>query len=235
MSAARVFALAILLLLPPLQAAAFEKLDGWFIAFETCEALQSKNKGTNPGDVMTEVRRAYEIIGINKKGGDFYQMRLPGAPVTEERWVHAGCGVHVVAAASAPPGTPTPGPVEPAPGSEADEHVLALSWQPAFCETQAAQDRVPKPERGRAAGDGDAALDSRAVAAAERQLYCGVPTRWCAWTRPTNGRALPEVESSGDARNARGRHARYARVSWNATNGSSTAPVIAARVGRRVL
>ena len=33
-------------------APAAERLDGWFIAFEACEAFQSKNKGTNPGDVL---------------------------------------------------------------------------------------------------------------------------------------------------------------------------------------
>ena len=79
-------------------AAAFEKLDGYFIALKACEAYQSKNKLTNPGDVVTEDFRAYEIKGINKKGGDYFQMIVPGAPVTRDRWVHVSCGVHVVEA-----------------------------------------------------------------------------------------------------------------------------------------
>jgi ribonuclease T2 len=142
MTRARLFALAILLL--PLDAAAFEKLDGWFIALDRCEAMQSMKKGTNPGAVLTEARRAYDMLGINKKGGDHYQMLVPGAPVTEQRWVRADCGVHVVAAGTAQPGTePIPGtgtgtgglpPVTERP--ESDDNLLALSWQPAFCETK---------------------------------------------------------------------------------------------------
>jgi DNA-binding NtrC family response regulator len=44
-------------------AAATEPLDGWFIALEACEAFQSKNKQTNPGEVMTEPMRAYAMRG----------------------------------------------------------------------------------------------------------------------------------------------------------------------------
>jgi ribonuclease T2 len=132
--------LALAILLVPLHAAALEKLDGWFIALERCEAMQSKNNGSNPGGVTTEPRRAYDMIGINKAGGDHFQMRVPGAPVTEERWVRAACGVHVVAADAAPtPRTPAMDPAEPRDEAdvsegESDDNLLALSWQPAFCE-----------------------------------------------------------------------------------------------------
>jgi ribonuclease T2 len=198
MNSVRILAVATLLL--PLPVAAFEKLDGWFIALESCEAMQSKNKGTNPGDVMTELRHAYDIIGINKEGGDFYQMRVPGAPVTEERWVHVGCGVHVVAAGSAPPGTPTPGPVEPSPGGEADEHVLALSWQPAFCET--------KPNKTECRN-----LNAGELPVTETQLsihglwpqpngnfYCGVPDALVRLDEAGQWSALPEVETDAETR-----------------------------------
>lgn len=112
---------------------AVERLDGWFIAFEACEAFQSKNRQTNPGGVTAEPLRAYDMIGLNAPGGDHFQIRMPGAPVTADRWVHTGCGLHVVAAGT--PVAPVPvDPVEPTPGQEAAEHVLALSWQPAFCE-----------------------------------------------------------------------------------------------------
>ena len=89
-------------------AAAAERLEGWLIAREACEAFQSKNKQTNPGEVTTEPMRAYAMLAINAPGGDFFQVTVPGAPVTEARWVHVGCGVHVVEA-----GTPVaPLPVE---------------------------------------------------------------------------------------------------------------------------
>ena len=116
-------------------AAATEPLDGWFIALQACEAFQSKNKRTNPGEVMTEPMRAYAMIGLNAPGGDHFQVKVPGAPVTGDRWVHVSCGVHVVAAGT--PVTPLPDdPVEPVPGDESADNLLALSWQPAFCETK---------------------------------------------------------------------------------------------------
>jgi ribonuclease T2 len=217
MTRACVFALAILLL--PLDASAFEKLQGWFIAFERCEAMQSKNRGTNPGEVMTEARRAYEMIGINKKGGDHYQLRVPGAPVTEERWVRADCGVHVVAAGTAPlPDRPGPGPVtegprpgetpepnpEPGPGSdlESDDNLLALSWQPAFCET--------KPDKSECRR-----LNAGGLPATERQLsvhglwpqprgneYCGVADELARLDAAGRWSELPEAETDAETRAA---------------------------------
>ena len=45
------FGAAVLLALPR-PAFAQEILDGWFIATDQCEAFQSKNRLTNPGDVV---------------------------------------------------------------------------------------------------------------------------------------------------------------------------------------
>ena len=58
---------------------------------------------------------------------------MPGAPVTEDRWVHVSCGIHVVAAGTEV-ATPPEEPVEPVEGEESVSNLLALSWQPAFCE-----------------------------------------------------------------------------------------------------
>jgi ribonuclease T2 len=87
-------------------AAAFKKLEGYFIAEQTCEAYQSKNRQTNPGNVLTSPRIAYDIKGINKQGGDYFQILVDDAPVTQLRWVSTSCGVHVVDA-----GTVTVDPV----------------------------------------------------------------------------------------------------------------------------
>ena len=83
---------------------------------------------------MTEINRAYPMIAINKENGDHFQIRIDSAPVTPDRWVHVSCGVHVVKA-----DTPTergPVVVQPSEGDESVENLLALSWQPAFCETK---------------------------------------------------------------------------------------------------
>ena len=91
--AALVFALAMSGSMAP--AVAQVQLEGWFIALGQCEAYQSKNALTNPGDVFVVDHVAYEMIGINKTGGDWYQVRVPDAPVTASRWVSISCGVHV--------------------------------------------------------------------------------------------------------------------------------------------
>ncbi|MGV6848005.1 MAG: hypothetical protein ACWA5A_06445 [Marinibacterium sp.] len=44
-------------------------LEGWFIASQPCEAYQSKNSLTNPGDITLADHMAYDMIGINKTGG----------------------------------------------------------------------------------------------------------------------------------------------------------------------
>lgn len=114
-----------------------EQLDGWFIAMKHCEAYQSKNKLTNPGDIFIEERVAYDMKGINKAGGDWYHIKIPGAPVTEERWVALNCGVHVIAAGSLPEsGGAGTVPFTPQTGTEATDLLIALSWQPAFCESK---------------------------------------------------------------------------------------------------
>jgi ribonuclease T2 len=93
--------------------------------------LQSKNRGTNPGGVLTEPMRAYAMRAIDRAGGAFFQVTVPGAPVSADRWVRRSCGVHVVeaepeAAAAA----------APAAADESTDNLLVLSWQPAFCETR---------------------------------------------------------------------------------------------------
>ena len=116
-------------------------MEGYFIAEKICAAYQSKNKRTNPGEVRTDIRRAYEIRALNKTGGDYFLLHIPGAPVTDVRWVHASCGLHVqtvktptaVEDGDEPPAAPAVGGTGPA-GPKSSDNLLALSWQPAFCE-----------------------------------------------------------------------------------------------------
>lgn len=129
------FLIAAFLFIFPTLSMAQEKLDGWFIASEQCEAFQSFKKSTNPGDIRLEIEGAYEMIGINKSGGEWFQVRIDNAPVTPARWVPIGCGVHVVAAERGKEiGDPGLIGFEPESGIEATDLLIALSWQPAFCE-----------------------------------------------------------------------------------------------------
>jgi ribonuclease T2 len=187
--------------LAPAPALAAERLEGYFIAFEACEAFQSKNQQTNPGGVLTEPFRAYEMIALNAPGGDFFQVRVPGAPVTADRWVHVGCGLHVVAAGT--PVTPPPDePLEPAPGEEAAAHLLALSWQPAFCEYR------PEKAECRDLNAGNLPLAETQLALhglwpqPESNVYCGVPAGLVALDKASQWADLPEVALDEDTREA---------------------------------
>jgi len=132
------FLFAVLCMLLPAQASAFVRLEGYFIAEDTCEAFQSKNKQTNPGGITTSPRMAYPMLGINKEGGDYFQILIEGAPVTNSRWVSTSCGIHVVEAGTSTSAPATGGDdiVIDQTGPESTDNLLTLSWQPAFCETR---------------------------------------------------------------------------------------------------
>jgi ribonuclease T2 len=122
-------------------------LEGYFIALEQCPANKKKDSD-NPGNVKVEAMRAYSMIARNATPGTHYQITVPGAPVTDARWVPMTCGAYapkneLVIAGGTGPG-PVPG-VTPASGLAPDgiEYVLAASWQPAFCASSAGQ---AKPE-----------------------------------------------------------------------------------------
>jgi ribonuclease T2 len=195
----RVMAAVVVAALAGGPAAAFERLEGYFVALEICEAFQSKNKETNPGGELTEPMRAYAMLGINKAGGDFFQVTMPGAPVTEARWVHVSCGVHTVPADTVVAGPPT-GPIVPLPGAESGDNLLALSWQPAFCET--------KPNKVECE-----ALNAGNLPVTETQLslhglwpqpqgndYCGVPAGVVALDRASRWSELPAPDVDAETR-----------------------------------
>ncbi len=180
-----------------------EPLPGFFIAFEQCEAFQSKNQMTNPGDVRTEMMRAYQMIGINKTGGDFYQIRMPDAPVTSARWVHVSCGQHVVDAGTVVlPGPTEPVVVTPVTGSESAENVLAISWQPAFCETR------PGKTECQSLNAGDLPITETQFSIhglwpqPRGNVYCGVPDAAKQLDGAGRWSDLPAVEMDADTREA---------------------------------
>jgi ribonuclease T2 len=159
-----VAALAALLAWPGAAAAQHVSLEGYFIALSDCEANKKKDSD-NPGDVRLEILRAYEILARNSTPGTHYQVKVPGAPVTEQRWVPMACGASapeeslVRPTGNPPPPPPLPDGLEP----DSIELVLAASWQPGFCATgRAGQNRLRDPDRRPARHD--AVLHSRPVA-----------------------------------------------------------------------
>jgi ribonuclease T2 len=109
-------------------------LHGYFIARAECPALQSIRRQTNPGNVTTEKNRAYTLIGKNNQAASHYLIEMEASP--SRRWVAVSCGEHVVPVDDTVP--PNPKPCDPSVSSctPAQSYVLAVSWQPAFCETK---------------------------------------------------------------------------------------------------
>lgn len=109
------------------------KLPGYFIARSECPAYQSIRRQTNPGKVTTKVNLAYDLVAKNKPSATHYLIKMDAVP--NRRWVTVSCGEHVV------PVDGSTTPVEPPAGSAGESYILAVSWQPGFCET-----RPTKPE-----------------------------------------------------------------------------------------
>ena len=129
------FAAAVVVALPASEAAAEVPLTGFFIARETCPALQSIRNGTNPGEVKTEPGKSYPIIAKNKPNASHYFIEVEGADPAR-RWVAVDCGEHVVSAdGSSQPQEPTRRRRRRHRHQRAS-YVLSVSWQPAFCETK---------------------------------------------------------------------------------------------------
>jgi len=101
---------------------------GSFTAEASCFATPAIRSDDNPGRVVTEPGRAYELLARNSDPGSHYLIRVPGAE-PERRWVAFGCGR--VGDGSQSAGAPTPAGDD---GPLVREFVLAASWQPAFCE-----------------------------------------------------------------------------------------------------
>ncbi|KFA89768.1 ribonuclease T2 family protein [Archangium violaceum] len=144
--------LALLVMSVSANALASVRAAGTFDAVRSCEAFKSFKKGTNPGFVRLEPGQTYAIEELNEKDWDWIRINVPDVK-DSSRWVSKECGVAQLIpgepAPSEPGVTPQPG-VTPGGRAECntantyDSNVLALSWQPGFCEH--AQFHGMKPE-----------------------------------------------------------------------------------------
>lgn len=172
-----------------------EPLVGFFIAQNSCEAFQSKNRQTNPGDIFVEPDIAYPMIAINKVGGDYFQVRIQSAPVTTARWVHTSCGLHVVQADTQTSGAPLNSVITPVPtATESTENLLVLSWQPAFCEIR------PNKTECQSLNDGDLPITETQLSLhglwpqPRGNDYCGVSNALIDIDRARRWDQLPPVD-----------------------------------------
>ncbi len=104
--------------------------DGSLTATRSCDAYISKNKRTNSDHTKLTVGQGYTVVEVNKANNPtWYRLSIPNAD-PQVRWVADYCGVADVRIEKKGGANN----VCNTPGLE-DSYVLALSWQPSFCET----------------------------------------------------------------------------------------------------
>jgi ribonuclease T2 len=119
-----------MLALALLPARAEVPLTGYFTATSPCPAYQSINRRTNPGNVTLTPGTAYDLLAGNTARPTHLWIVVPGAQ-PERRWVAIDCGTR---ATDAEGRIATPPPAAPTPSYRGTQYVLAINWQPAFCE-----------------------------------------------------------------------------------------------------
>ena len=128
----------------PIIAFAQVKMDGQFLASKACPAIVSIKKGTNPDNAAIEAGKSYTLLGKNKDQATHYWLNVPGANPAQ-RWVAIDCGSADGAQANSAPagggaavdtklGTVKPKKKPKGAKDGIPFYVLALSWEPAFCE-----------------------------------------------------------------------------------------------------
>lgn len=112
-------------------------VTGEFTATKTCQAYQSIHNQTNPGEIRVEKGKRYPLIELNKSPGTrWYRLRMDGA-TPAERWTYFECGTaEFTTREKSPAGKKDRGGTKECnTAGLGDGFVLAISWQPAFCET----------------------------------------------------------------------------------------------------
>ncbi len=110
-----ILAAAVLLLANQAAEAQQVNLQGYLIALSDCQANKKKDSD-NPGNVRLERLHAYEMIARNATPGTHYQVKVPGAPETDRRWVAMSCGAYAPKSALVIVGSP------PATGPRPEQH-----------------------------------------------------------------------------------------------------------------
>lgn len=124
---------------------AFYKVGGDF-TINSCQAYTSFRKQTQP--VTLEPGTVYQVLGLNKESGDYIYIKVDG----KSKWINKNCGqfnpsgqnsyydessqenessseeITIAEENKTPASCPIQGCAE--------EYVLAVSWQPSFCQTK---------------------------------------------------------------------------------------------------
>lgn len=113
-------------------------VSGTLLAEQACPAYLSKNQKTNPDQVHLSPNRQYSLVEANRANNPSWFRINVGGNTNPLRWVHKNCG-QISSDRSA-------GNCHMQPGY-ADAYVLAMSWQPAFCQTYGFEQGKPECHR----------------------------------------------------------------------------------------
>jgi ribonuclease T2 len=191
-TAQRVAAMLAAALVASSPSAAFEALDGCFAVERACPAAPTIRGTGHPGAAVLEPGRAYPLLGANRPGraASHFQVRVPEAG-GGELWVETGCGRRLQRC-------PEDGTAGAPPAGAAPRYVLAVNWQPAFCERNGR-----RPEcRDQTEDRFDATHFTLHGLWPESGEYCGVPGGLRERDRPGSWGRLPAVELSPGTRRA---------------------------------
>jgi ribonuclease T2 len=142
-----VSAIAMVLLTWALPSQAATPLNGTFKATQICPAYVSFRKETNPHKQFLTNNQQYSVVGINRPNGDWLKLKWENGP----RWVAKHCGTlngnaSTLAQKSlntidTPTQSNTPTCQQP---NTFQSYVLAVSWQPGFCEHNRNANKKPE-------------------------------------------------------------------------------------------
>lgn len=105
-------------------------IGGCFQATESCEAFQSFRKKTNPGDVRLDQNSQYKVLESSKKM-KAYRIQIEGLDKSA-RWVAKNCGDWLKSCTLNKEQVSNKKYKKK--HKKTPQYLLALTWQPAFCE-----------------------------------------------------------------------------------------------------
>ncbi len=106
-----------------------------FEAQDACPAYQSYRKKTNPGDVQLERGKRYHVLEMNSKKKR-YRIHIDGLRKSA-RWVNGSCGTLLASCSSHTKKSVARTTKKSLhAGRKPAQYLLALSWQPTFCESR---------------------------------------------------------------------------------------------------
>jgi ribonuclease T2 len=180
------------------QAVADVPLTGVFVARKACPALQSIRTGANPGSIAIRPSQTYRLIAKNKPDASHVLIDVEGASPSR-RWVAVDCGDQLLGTAGGGDRTKD-GAANPTPPSSTKSYVLAISWQPAFCEG--------RPEKTECRTQSENRFDASNFTLhglwpqPSSRAYCGVARSDIAADKSGNWDALPPVTLEASTRSA---------------------------------